>query len=131
MLKRPIRRERSLATFTFPVSATDQCYFWTGVRYAMDMLIVSVDPMSTSNKTYSCICSDRHYDSQCQCLKSKLDISLHNLQILSFLLTFFFAVSNHSKPTLTIIIQKLTLSQRTVIFRISVVYHIVHGQIES
>ncbi|CAF1527177.1 unnamed protein product, partial [Adineta ricciae] len=83
------------------------------------------DMLSISNKRYSCICSDQYYGSRCQYRKAKLDIYLQNLEIPSYLLAYFFTVSNHSEPTLTIMIQKLTLFQRMVTFRISIPYHLV------
>ena len=81
--------------------------------------------MTLSNKDYSCICSDQYYGSRCQYLKAKLEIYLENLNIPSYLLAYFFTISNQSDPTITIMLQKLTLFQRMVTFRISIPYHVV------
>ncbi|UJR24775.1 hypothetical protein I4U23_006149 [Adineta vaga] len=86
---------------------------------------ISSDLMSISTKEYSCICSEYYYGSRCQYRKAQLNIFLQNLEIPSYLLAFFFTISNDSEPTLTIMIQKLTLFQRMVTFRISIPYHIV------
>jgi hypothetical protein len=81
--------------------------------------------MSLSKNDYSCICSDQYYGLRCEYLKSKLDIYLENLDIPSYILAYFFTISNQSEPRLTIILQKLTLFQRMVTFRISIPYHLV------
>ncbi|CAF0858500.1 unnamed protein product [Rotaria sordida] len=81
--------------------------------------------ISISNNYYSCICSDHYYGLKCEYRKDKLDIYLENLNIPSFLLAFFLTISNESEPRLTIMLQKLTLFQRMVTFRISIPYNIV------
>jgi len=81
--------------------------------------------MSLSNNDYSCICSDQYYGLRCEYIKAKLDIYLENLNIPSYLLAFFLTISNQSEPRLTIMLQKLTLFQRMVTFRISIPYHLV------
>jgi hypothetical protein len=81
--------------------------------------------MSLSNNDYSCICSDEYYGSRCEYIKAKLDIYLENLNIPSYILAFFLTVSNQSEPKLTIMLQKLTLLQRMVTFRIAIPYNVV------
>ncbi|CAF2441824.1 unnamed protein product [Rotaria sp. Silwood2] len=85
---------------------------------------ISTD-ISFSNTDYACICPDQFFGPKCQYVKAKLDISLENLDIPSYLTAFFFTVSEQSEPTCTIMLQKLTLFQRIITFRISVPYHIV------
>jgi hypothetical protein len=58
-------------------------------------------------------------------MKAKLDLSLEDLDIPSYLMAFFLTVSEQSEPRSTILLQKLTLFQRIVTFRISIPYHIV------
>ncbi|CAF2966223.1 unnamed protein product [Rotaria sp. Silwood2] len=77
------------------------------------------------NNHYYCICSDNYYGSKCEYRKAKLDIYLENVNIPYFVLAFFFTISNESEPILTIMLQKLTLFQRLVTFRISIPYNIV------
>jgi hypothetical protein len=81
--------------------------------------------MSVSNSDYSCICSEQYYGLRCEYIKAKLDINLENLNIPSYLLAFFLTINNQSEPTLTIMLQKLTLFQRMVTFRIGIPYNIV------
>ncbi|CAF4978062.1 unnamed protein product, partial [Rotaria sp. Silwood1] len=81
--------------------------------------------ITISNNHYSCICSDHYYGSICQYRKSKIDIYYENLNIPSFVLAFFLTISNKSEPRLTIMLQKLTLFQRMITFRISISYNIV------
>ncbi|CAM2709396.1 unnamed protein product [Rotaria socialis] len=81
--------------------------------------------ISVSDSHYSCICSDHYYGPKCEYRKGQLDIYLENLNIPSFLSAFFLTISNESEPQLTIMIQKLTLFQRRVTFRISIPYNLV------
>ncbi|CAF3621690.1 unnamed protein product [Adineta steineri] len=85
---------------------------------------ISAD-LSIPGSDYSCICPDQFYGSKCQYLKAKLEISLENLDIPSYLMAFFFTISEQSEPKSTIMLEKLTLFQHTVIFRISTPYHMV------
>jgi hypothetical protein len=85
--------------------------------------------LSVPGNDYICICPDQFFGPKCQYLKAKLEISLENVDIPSYLMAFFFTISDQSEPTLTIMIEKLTLFQRIVTFRISIPYHI--GIIQS
>ncbi|CAF3923216.1 unnamed protein product [Adineta steineri] len=82
-------------------------------------------PSNLINKNSSCICSTQYYGSECEYKKAQLDIYLENFHIPYYLIAFFFTLSNQSEPTLTIMIQKLTLFQHIITFHISIPYHIV------
>ena len=81
--------------------------------------------MSLSINDYSCICSEEYYGSRCQYIKYKINIQLEYLNIPSYLLAFFLTITNQSEPRLTIMLQKLTLFQRIVTFRISIPFNII------
>ncbi|CAM4828686.1 unnamed protein product [Rotaria magnacalcarata] len=79
--------------------------------------------LSVSGNDYSCICPDQYFGSKCQYIKVRLDLSFENLDIPSYVTAFFFTITEQSEPTFTIMLQKLTLFQRIITFRISVAYH--------
>ena len=85
---------------------------------------VSTD-LSIPENDYTCICSEQFFGSKCQYIKARLDVVLEDLDIPSYVTAFFFTVSDESEPRRTIMLQKLTLFQRIVTFRISIPYHIV------
>ena len=80
-------------------------------------------PADTSD--YHCICSEAFYGSKCQFIKARLDVSIENLNIPGYLIAFFFTISEDIEPQSTILIEKLTLFQHLVTFRISIPYHLV------
>ena len=81
--------------------------------------------MNLSNNDYSCICSEQFYGLRCQFIKSKLEISFEHISIPSYVLAYFLTISDQSEPTLTILLQKLTLFQRMITFRIAIPYNLV------
>lgn len=81
--------------------------------------------LSISGRNYACVCPDQYFGPRCQYVKTKLDLSFENLDIPSYVTAFIFTVSEQSEPTCTIMLQKLTLFQRTLTFHISVPYHMV------
>ncbi|CAF1402320.1 unnamed protein product [Adineta ricciae] len=75
--------------------------------------------------TYNCICSSSYFGTRCQYMKGKIEVSLNDIDIPSFALAYFFTLSNESEPTITIVLQKLTLFQRFVTFHISIPFHLM------
>ncbi|CAF3252099.1 unnamed protein product [Rotaria socialis] len=84
--------------------------------------------MSASAKDYICICSDQFYGSKCQFSKSKVDVSLTDIKIPSYLIAYFLTLSNQSNPSNAIVIRKLTLFQQTVTFNITEPFHMMIAQ---
>ncbi|CAF3545057.1 unnamed protein product [Rotaria socialis] len=101
------------------------------MKFGPRCLLISVCPKNACQNNGQCIPADisvsdsHYYGSKCEYRKGQPDIYLENLNIPSFLSTFFLTISNKSEPQLTIMIQKLTLFQRRVTFRISIPYNLV------
>ena len=81
--------------------------------------------LSIPGSNYTCICPDQFFGTNCQYSKLKLDVSLADIQIPSYLVAYFFTLSNTSQPINTILLRKLTLFQHVVTFYISVPFHLV------
>ncbi|CAF3588325.1 unnamed protein product [Rotaria sordida] len=74
---------------------------------------------------YTCICPDRFFGRNCEKSKFRLDVSLDAIHIPSYLVAYFFTLSNKSEPIKTIILRKLSLFQHIVTFHIMIPFHIV------
>lgn len=80
---------------------------------------------------YRCICSDEFFGARCQYVRAKISISLKDINVPSYLIAYFFTLSNESDPISTTMLRKLTLFQSTVTFKISIVFHLVIIQINN
>jgi hypothetical protein len=78
--------------------------------------------------SYSCICSDRFFGQNCEHRKATLDVSFTGIDIPTYLVAYFFTLSNKSEPIETIILQKLTPFQHSVIFHVAVPFHLTFIQ---
>ncbi|CAF1301150.1 unnamed protein product [Adineta steineri] len=81
--------------------------------------------VTSPDSSYTCVCPDQFFGVNCQYSKARLDVSLINMRIPSYITAYFFTLSNTSQPMQTIILRKLTLFQHTTTFHISIPYHIV------
>ncbi|CAF0940498.1 unnamed protein product [Adineta steineri] len=81
--------------------------------------------VTTPDSSYTCVCPDQFFGVNCQYAKVKLDVSLIDMHIPSYLAAYFFTLSNKSDPMQAIILRKLTLFQHTATFHISVPFHMV------
>jgi len=79
-------------------------------------------------KNYTCLCSDRFFGQNCQYEKAKLDVAITDLIMPSYLVAYFFSLSNKSDPIETTILRKLTLFQHIVTFYIAIPYQLVFIQ---
>ncbi|CAF4275675.1 unnamed protein product, partial [Adineta steineri] len=79
--------------------------------------------VTTPDSSYTCVCPDQFFGINCQYAKVKLDVSLIDMHIPSYIAAYFFTLSNKSDPMQTIILRKLTLFQDTATFHISVPFH--------
>jgi len=81
--------------------------------------------LSRPSSEYICICSEEFFGPKCQFRKSKIDIIFENVNMPSYVIAFFLTISNESQPSSTILIEKLTLFQRMITFRLSIPYHML------
>ncbi|CAF0857863.1 unnamed protein product [Adineta steineri] len=79
--------------------------------------------VTTPDSSYTCVCPDQFFGINCQYAKVKLDVSLIDMHIPSYIAAYFFILSNKSDPMQAIILRKLTLFQDTATFHISVPFH--------
>jgi hypothetical protein len=77
---------------------------------------------------YTCICSDQFFGRNCEHRKAELDVSLNKIDIPTYLVAYFFTLSNKSEPVETTVLRKLTLFQHTVIFNIAVPFQLAFIQ---
>ena len=92
--------------------------------------IISID-MSQLKKNYLCLCPHDYYGEFCQYRKARIEMTIDNLMIPSYILAYFFTLSNQSEVEHTMILQKLTLFQRHVIFRITIPYNVIVVEISK
>ena len=78
-----------------------------------------------AERDYTCICSAEYFGDRCQHRRIRLDVSLQDMTIPSYLSAHFFTLSNESDPVSTLVVQKLTLFQRTATFRLALLFHVV------
>ncbi|CAF3802137.1 unnamed protein product [Rotaria sordida] len=102
-----------LLTSTCPINACQN----NGKCIPADLTIPQSD--------YTCICPDRFLGRNCEKSKFRLDVSLDAIHIPSYLVAYFFTLSNKSEPIKTIILRKLSLFQYIVTFHIVIPFHIV------
>jgi hypothetical protein len=81
--------------------------------------------------SYTCLCSDRFFGSNCEYRKATLDVSLENIHIPSYLVAYFFTLSNKSDPIETIVLRKLTLFQHIVTFYLAAPFQLTFIQVDN
>ena len=81
--------------------------------------------VTIAERDYTCICSEEYFGDRCQYRRIKLDVSLQDMTIPPYLSAYFFTLSNESDPVSTLVVQKLTLFQRTATFRVAILFHVV------
>jgi hypothetical protein len=69
---------------------------------------------------YTCICPDRFFGQNCEYRKATLDVSFNGIAIPTYLIAYFFTLSNTSEPIETTILRKLTIFQHTVTFHVAI-----------
>ena len=84
--------------------------------------------VSIPGNNYTCICSVQFFGLYCQFRKAKLDVSLTDITIPSYLVAYFFTLSNKSDPIETTVLRKFTLFQQSVTFHIAVPFQLVFIQ---
>ena len=87
--------------------------------------------LTIPGSSHTCICTDRYFGTNCQHRKAQLDVSLDDMNIPSYLVAYFFTLSNRSDPSETTVLRKLTLFQRTVTFHIAISFHLVFIQADD
>ena len=78
--------------------------------------------------SHTCICPDRFFGQSCEHRKATLTVSLDEMRVPSYLVAYFFTLSNKSDPIETIVLRKLTFFQRTVTFHIAVPFQLAFIQ---
>ena len=81
--------------------------------------------LSISGNNYTCLCPVQFSGQFCQYRKAKLDVSLADIPVPSYIVAHFFTLSNKSDPVETIILRKFSLFQLTVTFHIAVPFQLV------
>ena len=80
--------------------------------------------MSIPGSNHTCICSDRFFGQNCEYRKAKLTVSLDDMHVPSYLVAYFFTLSNKSDPIETTVLRKLTFFQRSVTFHVAVPFQL-------
>jgi len=80
--------------------------------------------VSIPGNNYTCLCSVQFFGEYCQYQKAKLDVSLTDITTPSYLVAYFFTLSNQSDPVESIVLRKFTLFQHSVSFHISVPFQL-------
>ncbi|CAF1238873.1 unnamed protein product [Adineta ricciae] len=89
------------------------------------------DEWDIFHQNYSCICSNKYYGLNCEYRKWQLDVEFDNkMKIPSYIIAYFYTISNQSQPIKTIVLRKLTLFQHIVTFHISIAFHLVFIEIQ-
>ena len=81
--------------------------------------------LTIPGSVHTCICPDRYFGTNCEYRKAQLDVSFHDMNIPSYLIAYFFTLSNQSDPVQTTVLRKLTLFQRDVTFHIAMPFQLV------
>lgn len=87
--------------------------------------------LSRPDESYTCVCPERFFGDRCEHFEAKVFVTLVNLDIPKYLVAYFFTLSKESNPSDVIMLQKLTLFQRMVTFRIRVSFHLVVVKVEE
>ncbi|CAF3694043.1 unnamed protein product [Adineta steineri] len=84
-----------------------------------------VSDVSSTRSNYRCLCSEQFFGSRCENMRSRLDVSLNDIDSPPYIVAYFISTSNKSNPTTSMILEKVTLFQRIITFHISLPYNLV------